>query len=73
LWKKHYNIDGQVTQHLSPFEQKIVAPMFKDAHIKIMKKIAEMAIEAGPGLLTGILVFNWSEAKFAEINFHHRP
>ena len=47
--------------------------MFKDAHIKIMKKIAEMAIEAGPGLLTGILVFNWSEAKFAEINYHHRP
>ena len=24
LWKKHYDVNGEITQHLSPFEQKIV-------------------------------------------------
>jgi hypothetical protein len=73
MWKKHYQVDGMVSQHLSPFEQKIVSPMFKDAHIKIMKKLAEMAVEAGPGLLTGYAVYVWADSKFAEIAFHHRP
>jgi len=73
LWKKHYAIDGQVTRHLSPMEQKIVSPMFKDAHTKIFKKIFEFAIEAGPGLITGIVVFKWSNDKFEELAHAHRP
>jgi hypothetical protein len=63
LWKKHYDVDGQVTQHLSPFEQNVVSPMFHDAGYKIFKKVSEFALEAGPGLLTGIMVYYWAEAK----------
>jgi hypothetical protein len=47
--------------------------MFKDMHMKILKKISEMAFEAGPGLLCGVAVFYWSDAKFVEIAHHHRP
>ncbi len=46
--------------------------MFKDAGYKIYKKVAEFAIEAGPGLLCGIFVFYWAEAKHKEIAYHHR-
>ena len=72
LWKKHYAIDGQVTQHLSPFEQNIVSPMFKDVHTKVFKKLYEMALEAGPGLVAGIVLYNWCEATHKSIAFHHR-
>lgn len=72
LWKKHYDVDGQVTQHLSPFEQNIVSPMMKDVHTKVFKKLQEMAIEAGPGLLTGILIYNWAESTHKQIAFSHR-
>ena len=54
-------------------EQNIVAPMFKDAHTKILKKFFEMALEAGPGLITGIIVFKWSNDKFAQLAHDHRP
>lgn len=58
---------------MSPFEQKVVAPMFKDAHVKIFKKLSEMALEAGPGLLTGIVVYTWADAEFGRLAHHHRP
>ena len=61
-----------VSQHLSPFEQKIVSPMFKDSGYKIFKKVSDFAIEAGPGLLCGILVYYWAEAKSKELAYHHR-
>jgi len=61
-----------VTQHLSPFEQNIVTPMFKDIPAKVMKKLTEVLIEAGPGLFFGIGVYYWEEAKHKEIAFSHR-
>ena len=61
-----------VSQHLSPFEQNIVSPMFKDAGYKIFKKVSEFAIEAGPGLLCGVFVYYWAEAKHKELAYHHR-
>ena len=72
LWKKHYVVDGQVTRHLSPFEQRIVSPMFKDAHTKMFKKVFEFALEAGPGLFCGIATYKWANDHFDELNFHHR-
>ena len=62
-----------VTQHLSPFEQKIVSPMFKDVHTKIFKKVMDFALEAGPGLLTGIVTFKWANAEFHRLAHAHRP
>jgi len=56
LWKKHYQVDGMVTQHLSPFEQKIVSPMLKDAPLKIAKKLKEYTFEAGAGTYTQFIV-----------------
>eukprot|EP01036_Dinobryon_divergens_P053511 gene53511-71527_t len=50
MWKKHYKVDGLVTQHLSPFEQNIVSPMFYDATNKVYKKLQEWLFEIGPGL-----------------------
>jgi len=46
--------------------------MFKDVHTKVFKKLYEMALEAGPGLAAGILLYNWAEATHKSIAFHHR-
>ena len=72
MWTKHYKVDGQVTQHLSPFEQRIVTPMFKDMGSKIFNKVFTFALEAGPGLFVGIVTFKWANDKFDELSFHHR-
>eukprot|EP00601_Ochromonadales_sp_CCMP2298_P004908 CAMPEP_0173181938 /NCGR_PEP_ID=MMETSP1141-20130122/7557_1 /TAXON_ID=483371 /ORGANISM="non described non described, Strain CCMP2298" /LENGTH=86 /DNA_ID=CAMNT_0014104971 /DNA_START=75 /DNA_END=335 /DNA_ORIENTATION=- len=72
LWKKHYKVDGQVTQMLSPFEQSIISPMMKDMPAKIMKRVTEFLIEAGPGLGCGLAVFFWAEWKFGDLAYHHR-
>jgi hypothetical protein len=72
LWKKHYAIDGQVTQTLSPFEQNIISPMLHDVPGKVFAKMKEFALEAGPGLGLGIAVYYWAEANYKEQNFHHR-
>lgn len=61
-----------MTQHLSPFEQNIVTPLFKDIPAKVMKKLTEVLIEAGPGIFFGIGVYYWAEAKHKEIAFNHR-
>ena len=59
-------------QHLSPFEQNIVSPMFNNVYSKVLHKLKEMAFEMGPGLLTGIIVYNWGLSKHKELAFHHR-
>ena len=60
-WTKHYNVDGQVTQHLSPFEQNVMTPMFKTAFQNTLKRIKNFVIEAGPGLSFGIGVYVWGK------------
>lgn len=72
LWKKHHHIDGQVTQTLSPFEQKIVSPMFKDGYAKLYKKFFEFARDAGPAVIFFGVLYQWAEWKHKEIAFHHR-
>ena len=72
MWKKHYKVDGQVTQHLSPFEQKIVGPLLKELPKKMLMRAKDFLLEAGPGLGTGLFVYWWAEKKHKEIAFHHR-
>eukprot|EP01038_Epipyxis_sp_PR26KG_P010568 gene10568-14195_t len=71
-WSKYTKVDGQVTQHLSPFEQKIVSPMFKDMPAKILKKLKQFLLEAGPGLGCGLCVYFYGDYKYKEIAYHHR-
>jgi hypothetical protein len=61
-----------VTQHLSPFEQKIVSPMIKDLPSKFFKRVGDFLLEAGPGLLFGYALFAYGESKHKSIAFHHR-
>ena len=72
LWKKHYAVDGQVSQHLSPFEQNILSPMFKDGYTKVFNKVKEFALEAGPGISIGIITYFWAEYEYARLAFEHR-
>lgn len=72
MWKKHYKVDGQVTQHLSPFEQHINKSWLKELPAKIVKKVTEGILEAGPGLGLGIAILYWGEWKHKEIAYHHR-
>ena len=71
-WGKHYHIDGMVTQHLSPYEQAIVSPMFKDAHKKILKQVQEFLTQAGGPWLIAIGIYTWAEQEYKDIAYHHR-
>lgn len=72
VWKKHFKVDGLVTQHVSPFEQHIVAPLLKELPGKASKKVRDFLIEAGPGLGLGVLIYWYGEKKHKDIAFHHR-
>jgi hypothetical protein len=72
LWKKHYKVDGLVTQHLSPFEQNVVSNWFKELPSKFVKRTIEIVTEAGPGLAIGIAAWKWGEYEHKQIAFHHR-
>ena len=72
MWKKHYPVEGRITQHISPMEQNIVTPLLKDMHHKIFHKLTKFLIEAGPGLGFGCGVYWYCESKHEEIAFHHR-
>ncbi len=72
MWKKHYPVDGQITQHLSPLEQKIVAPLFKDLLSNLQHRLIGFLLQAGPGLGLGYAVFVWGEKTHGEIALSHR-
>lgn len=65
-------MDGQVTQHLSPFEQNIVSPLFKYMPGNTIKRIKQFVMEAGPGLGLGVAVYYWAEWKYKDLAYHHR-
>lgn len=65
-------MDGQVTQHLSPFEQNIVSPMMKDVPKKVWKKVSEFGVEAGPAVVIGLVVFFGAEWYHAKLAHDHR-
>ena len=39
---------------------------------KIVKKVTEGILEAGPGLGLGVAILYWGEWKHKEIAYHHR-
>ena len=72
MWKKHTPVEGRITQHLSPLEQNIVTPMFKDFWSNLQHRIFGFLVEAGPGLGIGYAVYAWGESKHVEIAMSHR-
>ena len=71
-WKKYTKIDGQIIQHLSPHQQKIMSPMFKGLHLKTLKRAKKFVTEAGPGLGLFYGIYLWGEYEHEQIAFHHR-
>ena len=65
-------MDGQITQHLFPFEQKIVEPMLKAAFENTLKRLKKFATEAGPGLSFGVAIYTWGEWKHKQLAYEHR-
>ncbi|KAG5178866.1 hypothetical protein JKP88DRAFT_350126 [Tribonema minus] len=39
LWSKHLPVQGEVSRHLSPNEQKIIVPFLKHAPQKVARKL----------------------------------
>jgi hypothetical protein len=72
MWKKHYKVDGLVTQHLSPFEQSIIGNWVKEVPGNFVKKVIKFVGDAGPGLILGVGIFYYGDYKHKEIAFHHR-
>jgi hypothetical protein len=72
MWKKHYKIDGQVIQTLSPFEQEIVAPLLKHLIPNTIKRITKFVTVAGPAVVTGLAVYYWADWKHSDLAYHHR-
>jgi len=72
LWKKHYEVNGLVTKHLSPFEQNIVSPLLSNLRSTIVHQLQSGFLEAAPGLGVGIAVYYYGNWKHKELARHHR-
>lgn len=40
-WKAHHRLNGQITEHISPYQQRVVSSFFKDLPSKLKHKIVD--------------------------------
>ena len=72
MWYKHFEVNGQVTRQMSPFELNVVGPLIKGGFSNMFHMISKFLLEGGPAVAIGAYVYYWAEKKHKEIAFHHR-
>jgi hypothetical protein len=40
-WKAHVKINGMITEHISPYQQKVLSPMFHNLPGKLLHKVTD--------------------------------
>lgn len=71
-WKAHVRINGQIIEHISPYQQKVVTPLFKDPINKAKHKIFDnwWWWPAAAGLYGFV---QWSSHKYHELERQEWP
>mmetsp|Transcript_40027 Transcript_40027/g.81735 ORF Transcript_40027/g.81735 Transcript_40027/m.81735 type:complete len:95 (-) Transcript_40027:229-513(-) len=71
-WKSTANMDGQITRHLSPYEQQAVVPWLRSFPKRAFDKFSDTFMYWGGA---GVIVFGtaaWSDAADAAQDREHR-
>ncbi|CAM9413425.1 unnamed protein product [Heterosigma akashiwo] len=71
-WKGTPQMDGVVTQSLSPFEQQIVQPWIKTIPDKIKKKIVDDFPPTIPALIFVAITLGYCESEKKRLSMEHR-
>jgi hypothetical protein len=71
-WKHYYKVDGEIMQHISPYEQKIVEPLFQDVGKKLVRRFKEFFRFAGIPLIAFVWLVGHAKEENEKIHFHHR-
>jgi len=71
-WKNVKPDDGQITRHLSPFEQHPVAPWFKTWPRKLLDRAPNYIIYLGGSLGLAYYTVIWGDAADAAEKYEHR-
>eukprot|EP00543_Licmophora_paradoxa_P009056 CAMPEP_0202445884 /NCGR_PEP_ID=MMETSP1360-20130828/4606_1 /ASSEMBLY_ACC=CAM_ASM_000848 /TAXON_ID=515479 /ORGANISM="Licmophora paradoxa, Strain CCMP2313" /LENGTH=98 /DNA_ID=CAMNT_0049062287 /DNA_START=12 /DNA_END=308 /DNA_ORIENTATION=- len=71
-WSKVRPDDGQVSRHLSPFEQHAIMPWFKTWPKKMIDRAPDYIVWLGGSLSIVFATAAWADAADAAEDFSHR-
>jgi len=69
-WKAHQHVDGLVTEQISPYQQKIISPLFKNIPHKLTHRLSRNWYVFIP-IIAFTAVRTWADNKHEEIDRHH--
>ena len=68
-WKGWSRVNGKITQHISPYQQKIIAPLFKAPLYKARHKLLDNW-EVWPGLLLYAGGCYYMDSRYEQLERH---
>lgn len=71
-WKAHTRINGQVQEHISPYQQRVVSSFFKDLPAKLKHKVVDNW-HFWPALLSIGYFQHWCDHKYHELEKEQWP
>jgi hypothetical protein len=71
-WKKYMPINGQVREHISPYQQKIFAGLFSNWRQKTLKRFTDNALVVGVPAAAYVGAMTWTDSKFHQLAVEHR-
>ena len=71
-WKYYTPIYGETIRTVSPMNQRIMSPLFKDLGHKITHRIVDRSKEMWLGAAFGVVMYGGTEAYSANMKLHHR-
>mmetsp|Transcript_7202 Transcript_7202/g.11014 ORF Transcript_7202/g.11014 Transcript_7202/m.11014 type:complete len:91 (-) Transcript_7202:119-391(-) len=72
-WGKHTHVNGMVTEHISPYRQHIISPIFRDFGKKTAKRFTDNWFTAGVPFVGIASVGVWAQWQYDQNCRSHWP
>eukprot|EP00591_Stephanopyxis_turris_P010769 CAMPEP_0195519898 /NCGR_PEP_ID=MMETSP0794_2-20130614/15744_1 /TAXON_ID=515487 /ORGANISM="Stephanopyxis turris, Strain CCMP 815" /LENGTH=85 /DNA_ID=CAMNT_0040649139 /DNA_START=50 /DNA_END=307 /DNA_ORIENTATION=- len=71
-WSKFIPARGLVQRTLSPMEQDVLKPLFKNLGAKVQKRVTGSILDWGPPVAIGVFTVWWADRTFHHEGLKHR-
>ena len=71
-WKAHTRLNGQIIEHISPYQQKVVSTLFTNLPDKLKHKVVDNW-HFWPALLSIGYFMHWADHKYHDLHRQEWP